>query len=269
VRNDVVLIPPDAEPIEAGWAKTHSRIITSLDDDIIRDQYLSSAREQVENDTGRLFVKQTRKLYLDGFPNVIYFPHNPVRSVVSITYLDQDEVEQTFALSNVLQDQSGEFFRITLDDDSSWPITEDAPGAVRITYRAGYAAPVTVNSSTDVLTSPEHDLENGDSVRIVTRGGTLPTGIEGKSYFVINKTDDTFQISATSGGSAFSFSDTGSSVLVVGSQAFPFFNRMCQAQLLLFGHYYESREAVVDGTISTEVKMGYNSIVNSLSRSLF
>jgi hypothetical protein len=49
---------------------------------------------------------------------------------------------------------------------------------------------------------------NGNIVSFTTTG-TLPTGIvAGTSYYVINRTSTTFQISATSGGSAINFSGT-------------------------------------------------------------
>jgi hypothetical protein len=49
---------------------------------------------------------------------------------------------------------------------------------------------------------------NGNTVSFSTTG-TLPTGIvAGTSYFVVNRTSTTFQISATSGGTAINFSGT-------------------------------------------------------------
>lgn len=53
----------------------------------------------------------------------------------------------------------------------------------------------------DTLTAPAHGLVNTD--RIVFVGGTPPTGLtEGTIYFVVGATADTFQVAATSGGSA-------------------------------------------------------------------
>lgn len=269
-RRDVCLIPADNEPITASWAKTHSRITTTADDQIIEQQYLFTARETVENDTSRLFMKQTRTLFLDDFPNVIEIKYNPVRALVSIKYIDQDGVEQTFALSKVVTDPQGEFFRITLADGESWPITDDQPGAVRITYRAGYAVAPSSAASNDTFTASDHDLSDGDAVRLFTLGGTLPGQNSAGTYFVINATASTFQLSSTSGGSAVTLSDQNEGdFLVVIAEGAPFWIRMSQALLLLFGHYYEHREAVVTGTIVTEIKRAYSDLVNSISRNLF
>lgn len=72
----------------------------------------------------------------------------------------------------------------------------------------------TVSSTTITATSTPGVVtvaaapSNGDIVKFTTTG-TLPTGITaGTSYYVINRTSTTFQISATSGGSAINFSGT-------------------------------------------------------------
>lgn len=73
-------------------------------------------------------------------------------------------------------------------------------------YPAGGFTPMeaTLDQSTDVFTSFAHGLTNGQQVLVydvMTAG--LPTGFtEGTVYFVVNATTDTFQLSATSGGSA-------------------------------------------------------------------
>lgn len=271
MRNDVVVVPPSAEPVAPSWIKQHTYIGASIaaHDDLLRDQYMMAAREQVENDTGRLFVQQTRTLYLDRFPHYIEIPRTPVRSLVSIKYLDQSQVEQTYALSNVVTDVSGEMFRLTLADDALWPVTDDAPGAVRVTYRAGYAAPFTAANATGTFTATDHDLSDGDAVRIVTFGGTLPTGLEQRTYYVVNSTDDTFQLSLTSGGSAVSISDDGSGELFVcGPAGYSVYARMAQALALAAATWFENRDAVSDIAMHT-MPMSYERIVGSLSRVMF
>jgi hypothetical protein len=66
------------------------------------------------------------------------------------------------------------------------------------------------NASPAVITKTAHGLENGMAVTFSTTGA-LPTGLTaGTIYYVINKTDDTFNVSATSGGSAINTSSAGS-----------------------------------------------------------
>lgn len=65
-------------------------------------------------------------------------------------------------------------------------------------------------ASPGVVTRAAHGLANGAKVSFSTTG-TLPTGIVADTiYYVINKTDDTFQISATSGGAAINTSSSQS-----------------------------------------------------------
>jgi hypothetical protein len=57
-------------------------------------------------------------------------------------------------------------------------------------------------ASPGVLTKKKHSLQTGDRVTLTTTG-TLPTGLAVDTfYFVVNPTEDTFQVSATNGGTA-------------------------------------------------------------------
>lgn len=74
----------------------------------------------------------------------------------------------------------------------------------------------TFDFATDFVTSPAHGLSNGNKVKFT--GGILPDELSFDSnYFVVNKTENTFQISLTQGGDVIDFSDngTGNHMLVV------------------------------------------------------
>lgn len=63
-----------------------------------------------------------------------------------------------------------------------------------------------------VVTWTGHSLVNGNRVNITTTGG-IPTGLTaGTNYYVVNATTDTFQLSATLGGSAINTTGTQSGV---------------------------------------------------------
>jgi hypothetical protein len=69
-----------------------------------------------------------------------------------------------------------------------------------------------VNASTDVLTCSAH-LANGKKVKIIS-DGALPGGILAEvSYYVLNTTTSTLQLSLTSGGSAIDITDAGSGTI--------------------------------------------------------
>lgn len=76
------------------------------------------------------------------------------------------------------------------------------------------AATFTATHGTDTFNATAHKLFNGDVVRLTTTG-VLPAGLMPFSppvvldYWVINKTNDTFQLSLNSGGAAIEISDNG------------------------------------------------------------
>jgi hypothetical protein len=89
-----------------------------------------------------------------------------------------------------------------------------------------YSAYSIANSSTPAIpvgvtidTAPDadwnctaHGLLNGDQIKLVTTG-TLPSPfVVGTTYYIVNRTTDTFQLSATLGGSAITYTTAGSGV---------------------------------------------------------
>lgn len=77
-------------------------------------------------------------------------------------------------------------------------------------------ATATANASTDVLTSASHGRSNGDRVTF-SATETLPGGLSlSVKYYVVNKTDDTFQVSLTLGGSAVDLTSVESGTLAFG-----------------------------------------------------
>jgi len=69
-------------------------------------------------------------------------------------------------------------------------------------------ATVTANPTLDTLTLAAHPLVAGDKVAFT--GGTTPTGtLFGVTYFVVNATVDTFQLSTTEGGDAIDLTAAG------------------------------------------------------------
>lgn len=67
----------------------------------------------------------------------------------------------------------------------------------------------TADDSTDVITSAGHGLNDGDQIRVFSTT-TLPDPLAiNTTYFVRDKTTDTFKVAATSGGTAINIADTG------------------------------------------------------------
>lgn len=75
-----------------------------------------------------------------------------------------------------------------------------------------------VNTTTDTLTSTSHGRPNGFCL-VITSTGTMPGGlVSGTRYFVINAATNTFQLSATSGGSAIDITSSGSGTITWATQ---------------------------------------------------
>lgn len=74
------------------------------------------------------------------------------------------------------------------------------------------AEAVVADPDTDIFTLVGHNYNDGDNVKLA---GILPTGLSSSSsYYVINSDTDTFQLSATLGGSAIDFSTAGTDVTI-------------------------------------------------------
>ncbi|MBX4215330.1 hypothetical protein KW797_00045 [Candidatus Parcubacteria bacterium] len=78
-----------------------------------------------------------------------------------------------------------------------------------ITYTTKRSATFTAVAANDTITAVAHGLENGNIVW-VSSGTTLPAGLSASTnYFVIDKTTDTFKVSATEGGTTVDITDAG------------------------------------------------------------
>jgi len=138
-----LIMPPAVEPLTLAEAKSHLRVDTTDDDDLIA-ALLTASRSFCEEWTGRAFVTQTWELTLDEFSSdlnadEIEIPRPPLQSVTSVKYDDSNGLEQTLATDQYDVDtasQPGWVVPIT----SGWPsVVWDGINAVRIRYVAGYA----------------------------------------------------------------------------------------------------------------------------------
>lgn len=142
---DSLIVAPRVEPLDLDEVKKQRRFTpTTLD--TMFDLWISAARQQFEEATGRQCITATWEYWLDAVPsqNVIELPHPPLQSVVGIFYDDDDvsPVEQTvdpttYSVSAPAGDRAPRG-RVTLNSGVSWPTVPDRPNALRIRYTAGY-----------------------------------------------------------------------------------------------------------------------------------
>lgn len=139
---------PTAKPVSLERVRSHCRIDADqpgCDEDSING-WIAAATEQAELHTGRQLITATYELRLDRFPcGYIAIPKPPLSSVTHIKYYAPgDTVLTTWASSNYIVDspsgpkaQNG---RIVLAPNAFYPSTEDRPGAVIVTFVAGYGS---------------------------------------------------------------------------------------------------------------------------------
>lgn len=142
-----LVTPPAVEPVTLIEAKAHLRV-TATDEDTLITALIKAARQQAEHRTvATVFVTQTWTETLDAFPAEIVLSRRPLQSVSSITYTDTDGTEQTLAVADYQVVTDELLGRIVPAYGVDWPTARDMPGAVVVTYVAGYGAAADVPES--------------------------------------------------------------------------------------------------------------------------
>ncbi len=293
----IIYIPPYAEPVSLAEMKNHLRVDSSqtADDALIASQ-TTAARDLIETATGsnvprqRAMLATTFDQYLDYFPwgrntadvtmaptqawktgdhgrlgyGSIFVSRVPLLAVTAITYVDLDGNTQTLSPSVYVAELQGG--RIYPDYQQYWPNARWQPNAVKIRYVAGVAATFTVNATTDVCTTYGRTFVNDDRVQLLNTGGGLPAGLAAlTTYFVINASGSTFQLSLTSGGSNVDITSTGTGTHFAGLDLIGF-ETLRAAIKLLVGFWYDNRSAVDTGRQAvgaTVLPFAVDALVNS------
>lgn len=133
----ITTIQPAIEPVTLQEAKDHLNYTGSLDDSII-DFIIKTARETVENLTGRALITRTLELTTGCFSDVMELSKPTLQSVTSVAYIDTDGATQTLATSIYDVDAKSTPGAVRLGYDQSWPSIRSVYNAVTITYKAGY-----------------------------------------------------------------------------------------------------------------------------------
>lgn len=185
---------PSSEPVTVAEAKLHARVSLNDDDALIAD-YITAAREFCENYTGRAAMSTTYRMVLDQFPLIpnsqfapgnpnaltpqvnntwplspnlwaILLPRAPLVSVTSIQYYDAAGVLQTMDPALYIVDSDSEPPRLAPITGGYWPPTSLRPGAIQVTFQAGYATASAVPMSMKLAIRQivSHMYENREAV---------------------------------------------------------------------------------------------------------
>lgn len=109
-----------------------------FEDAELLEHLITAARQWVEDYTRRRLAVQTLELVLDSFPGVGFLLHPPVHEVVSLKYLDTDNVERTLDPSGYVLDDASDQHWVVPAYGTDWPDTYLEINAVRLRYITGY-----------------------------------------------------------------------------------------------------------------------------------
>ncbi len=157
MRPTLVTAPTD-DPLTLEDAKAHLRVDGTEEDVLIRG-YIAAAVGFLQQRLHCQLLTATWRATYDAFPTwdlvrgrdgVLELPLVPAQSVTSITYLDENGVEQTWSAADYVVDipaQSGvppapQMIpgRVAPAVGKSYPTAADLPAAVRVEFVAGYGA---------------------------------------------------------------------------------------------------------------------------------
>jgi len=171
VSNLIIVTPPTSEPVDVTTAKNFLRVTTDQDDDLI-GILITAAREVVETFTGLSVATKTYRQQLDSFPfftdtalsqaawnpsynslprystamwnysQMIKLYAPPLLGVLSIKYVDPNNVIQTIDPANYIVDSANRPARIFPGPGYGyWPACQYVPNAVAIDFVAGFDTP--------------------------------------------------------------------------------------------------------------------------------
>lgn len=177
-----VITAAAAYPVTLAEAREWCRVDSDdTSQDATLNMLIAAATRTAEIITGRAFVERTLEAAMDHFKHhEIYLPFPPLIGIDSITYIDQNGVTQTLDSSTYELDTVEEPGEVRPVYGSVWPVVGYAYNAVRIRYRAGYAAPGSPQDLTNNNYLPA-ELRLWMNARLATLFNTREQFIEGHS----------------------------------------------------------------------------------------
>ncbi|MGE0828947.1 MAG: head-tail connector protein [Hyphomonadaceae bacterium] len=132
-----VIAPAAALPVSVDDARRHCAV-DHADDDAQIEGFIRAALDWVQPPIGflgRSIMRQTLRLDLPCWPyEPLQLPAGPIDAVMSVKYFDPDNAEQTLDEANYFLDEDTLLWTAAFSE----PALYLRPGAVRITYTAGY-----------------------------------------------------------------------------------------------------------------------------------
>lgn len=193
-----VVTGPSTEPVTLTEAKDHCRVAIDNDDGLLAG-YILAARHWVEGEIHRPIVSRVYDFTADyGWPRRcnrlwIELPYPPLRSVVSVSYVDANGTAQLLDSTDYTVLTNRPRGIVVPAYDASWPDTRLQTEAVTVRFIAGYTRVISATSSPELVVDgpgvPDdlrqailllvgHWYENRESVVIGQLPAELPMAVE-------------------------------------------------------------------------------------------
>lgn len=193
----VLVTPPAIEPVTLADLKSQLGLSPREDTDHVQSDLLSKrlrrligvARAECENITRRVFVTQTWKQLLDGWPCIdmrytghwyhsLVLPKPPFQSVSAFTYVDTQGTTQNMFAYGFQVDPGSETQSARLNPPFAqpWPPVRGIPNNVAVTFRCGYGGPVTVTTAASSAVLAGQVWNQGDAGLAISIPGAGTSG---------------------------------------------------------------------------------------------
>lgn len=164
-----LVTPPATEPLALADVKNYLRVDADItQDDALINSLITAARQLIEKNLNRQIVTATWLWTIDSFfgyempggqlllgdrpipqqrggggiwpyLSILRPPRSPLQSVVSINYIDPSGASLLLDPSQYIVDTVSVPGRLAPAYGTVWPVTQEVPNAVSITFTAGYS----------------------------------------------------------------------------------------------------------------------------------
>lgn len=248
------------EPVTLSEAKANMRVDFTDEDDFISD-LIAGARGYIERVLGISLIQKHYDYFSDSFPlydtQAIQLPVSPLDTVEFVKYTDTNDAEQTWSSSLYVVDNVPQLGLIYPDIDQVYPIARKFPKSVNVRFVTGPAQQgqglAESGSGTTIRLAASDtnadDFYNGMPFLITAGTGQ---GQHGRITDYDSTTKD-----ATLADTLGTALDTSSQYTILKATPSP----LIRAILLLCGHWYENREDMITGTITSKIELGVRSLI--------
>lgn len=133
IMSTTLVTPATFLPVTLEEIKLHLRVDGDDEDDLL-EVYIPAAVAMCQQQINSSIMLQTWRLTLERFEDSVRLLNAPIQAIDAITYVDVNGATQTL--------DSGDYVLTgdTVTPTDQWPEVKAGPGAVQITYKAGFSA---------------------------------------------------------------------------------------------------------------------------------